>query len=272
MHIDSTYEHLPWESDEPTVQVFDVSGFPAGHPAEPGLFVRQEGMPGHDQGALDQARVVMVGAGGLGSWTGLGLVRSGIRNLTIIDPDRFDRTNAHRQFVFPEDLGRYKASSLGRNLVPHMIAGGTITAINMPFEEAVGSLDTPTDILLVLVDNNRCRQAACRWALSRSVPAVYGMLSLDGTRLHVFLQESCGACLWCALPNLDPESRTPCANASIVGCLVVAGNILLLAHRVLMRCPSGTRAFNWIEDDIKEPTQGGFGMVPKRNGCRVCAR
>lgn len=152
MSTESQLSQPPWHSEQVPVEVFRASGFPAGHPAEPDLFVRQQQMPGHDQPALEKAMVVMVGAGGLGSWTGLALARSGVKNITIIDPDRFDRTNAHRQLMFSGDLGRGKGSSLAKNLVPHMIAGGTIRAINLPFEEAIQRVRMQADVLLVLVD------------------------------------------------------------------------------------------------------------------------
>jgi len=45
------------------------------------LFARHEGVPGHVQEALTNARTVIVGAGGLGSWVALALARSGAREL-----------------------------------------------------------------------------------------------------------------------------------------------------------------------------------------------
>jgi len=54
--------------------------------------------------------VGIVGAGGLASWVALALARSGVRHLTIVDPDRFDRTNASRQLMFGGDVGDWKAS------------------------------------------------------------------------------------------------------------------------------------------------------------------
>src|SRR5437870_4131692 len=76
-------------------------GFPGPqHPAEADLFCRQEAMPGHDQTRIANAHVAVVGCGGLGSWIALALARLGVSQLTLIDPDRFDRTNAPRQLMF----------------------------------------------------------------------------------------------------------------------------------------------------------------------------
>lgn len=263
----STSELMPWEPDEPFVQVFDAQGFPEGHSAEPGLFVRQLGVPGHDQEALERSKIVMVGAGGLGSWTGLGLVRSGAKNLTIIDPDRFDRTNAHRQLMFPEDLGRRKAAALAKNLVPHMIGGGTIRAFNQRFEDVIEVNELEADVLLVLVDNNRCRWEASRWARARRIPAVFAMLSLDGMRMQAFLQgpNPTDACLWCALPNLDPEARAPCADGVIASCMLAAAYSTLMAGVALGRAASVEAANNWLDVDLGRSAREGF--VARRRGC-----
>ena len=49
------------------IRVFESAGFPPPrHAAEPDLFVRQQDVPGHDQAALADARILIVGAGGLG--------------------------------------------------------------------------------------------------------------------------------------------------------------------------------------------------------------
>jgi molybdopterin-synthase adenylyltransferase len=272
MSTASRVERLPWESMEPVVQVVESPGFPAGHLAEADLFVRQERMPGHDQAAIGAARVVVVGAGGLGSWVGLALVRSGIGNLTIIDPDRFDRTNAHRQLMFAQDMGRPKASRLVKNLVPHMIAGGRLTAINANFAEAVGCVSLAADVLLVLVDNNHCRRSGSQWARSHRIPAVFAMLSLDGLRLNAFLQgaEQSDACLWCALPNLDTDAVTPCAAASIVSCLQAASVVTFLTHRAIMGWPAGHPPINWVDLDLSGTAPDRRTQVARRTDCRVC--
>ncbi len=174
-----------------TIRVFQAKGFPpAVHPAEPDLFARHHAVPGNEQGALAEARVLIVGAGGLGSWTALALARSGARQIFLVDPDRFDRTNAPRQLMFGSDLGKFKAIALANNLVDHMVAGGQIIAIPLPFEQVVREFALPIDVALFLVDNNRCRFEGIRFARRRQIRAVFAMMSGDGQRLHTFLSRS----------------------------------------------------------------------------------
>lgn len=242
------------------------------HPAEADIFARQAGIPGHDQEVLANACLVLVGAGGLNSWTALGLARTGARSLTIIDPDIADRTNLPRQLYFPDDLGKPKAGRLARNLVPHALAGGQVTGISLPFQEAVQAFALPADVLVVGVDNNACRLQCVREARGRGIPAVFTMLSLDGLRCQSFLQgpNEADPCLWCALPNLDPEGAAPCAAAIISSCFLAAALAVFSrtgrswAGLRVWSCSTSGREISWALLRI------GWGGSP-RDGIALCA-
>ncbi len=66
--------------------------------------------------ALRSARVGIIGAGGLGSNVAMMLARSGIRSLTLADPDVVEASNLNRQAYFPEDVGSAKVLALARHL------------------------------------------------------------------------------------------------------------------------------------------------------------
>jgi molybdopterin/thiamine biosynthesis adenylyltransferase len=252
-----------------------VSVVAAGFPpplmeGESDCFARQEGVPGHRQDVLRDARIVLVGAGGLGSWAGLALARSGATSLTIIDPDRFDRTNASRQLMFGSDVGEFKAVSVTANLASHMIAGGMITGIPLPFHEVESQFALATDVIVCLVDNNDARFNVVRFARKNQIPAVFGMLSGDSMRLHVFLQTPSQACLWCALPNLAVASAAPCASVTINSCLVTAALASFLVHRALMGWPGSTSVWNFHEMDFLAETPDRSSFVQRRADCEVC--
>src|ERR1041385_7769369 len=123
MSIGSSFpERLRSRSSNAVVE-FVANGFPlATHPAEVDIFSRQAAMPGHDQAAFDTAHVLIVGCGGLGGWMALALSRMGIRQLSLCDPDVFDRSNAPRQLMFPGDLGQSKAHVVAGHVATHMIS------------------------------------------------------------------------------------------------------------------------------------------------------
>lgn len=127
------------------------------------------------------------------------------------------------------------------------------------------------DLVIVLVDNNACRLKALQFARELQNPAVFSMMSLDGMRVHTFLQgaDAREACLWCAAPNLDPQAATPCAASVVTSCFVSAAHVTFFAHRALMGWPEGHARFNWRTTDLigSEPEQ--VSTVPRRADCPV---
>ena len=72
---------------------------------------------------LQQARVAVVGLGGLGSNIAIMLTRMGVGHLHLIDFDRVDVSNLHRQQYFVEQVGLYKTEALAstlRKINPHI--------------------------------------------------------------------------------------------------------------------------------------------------------
>ena len=67
---------------------------------EKAIFNRTERLLGTEAvDRLSDLRVIVIGVGGVGSWCAEGLVRSGIRHLTIVDSDRVCITNVNRQLM-----------------------------------------------------------------------------------------------------------------------------------------------------------------------------
>ena len=252
---------------------FAAPGLPPSLPTEAEVFARQRGIPGHNQELVEKAHITQIGAGGIGSLTGQGLVRSGsCQTLTISDPDRVERSNLHRQLFSAADIGKWKAFALAENLVLHAVSPTQIIAIAWPFEKAMAHLPQSSDLLIVGVDNNACRLAGARFARERRIPAVFTMLSDDGMRMHCFLQwpASTDACLRCALPNLVPGEAMPCANAIITSCFLAAAATIFFCHRALMGWSAGVKPFNWRAADLLAQTPERTGFVTQRPNCPTC--
>lgn len=254
------------------IEVFHVAEGTETQPDGSDRFVRHEEIPAHNQTLLEQARIALVGGGGLNSWGGVGLARSGARSVTVIDHDRVDRTNLSRQFFGVEDLGHPKGIALAKNLAGQAAAGSTITGIGLSFEDAIERYPIPADIFVAGVDNNECRLQVVREAKRRKVPAVFTMLSRDGMRCQAFLQNasSLEPCLWCALPNLDPKNIMWCASAIISACFMASAYTVFFAHRALMGW-GNLPAFNWREGDLTGTTPERTGLIKRRTDCAVCS-
>lgn len=259
-----------WRLARVTHRVLTVSapGFPdAAHDVEADLFCRQSAMPGHDQNRLEASHVAVVGCGGLGSWIALGLARMGVRRLTVLDHDHFDRTNAPRQLMFGADVGEPKAHALARNLALHMTGPGAVHAIATSLDKVFEQL-TDVTAMVVGVDNNRTRLLAATWGLDQRVPVIFAMLSRDGLRAQVFCQRPGGPCLACVLPNLDRESSAPCAAASIASCFLAAAHAVSLTAATVMGI--GNIPI-WRETSLDGSTEH-VGSPKRRAQCPTCTR
>lgn len=76
----------------------------------------QKGLTQAQQDALRNARVAIVGLGGLGSNIAVALTRLGISQLYLYDFDRVELSNLNRQYYFLDDIGQYKANALVKHL------------------------------------------------------------------------------------------------------------------------------------------------------------
>lgn len=264
------------QEEKPQIKSFFTRGLPEPkHPAIPGPLSRLEGVPGYKPEAVQNTRIALLGAGGLGSWIGIGLVRTGIGStIIIIDHDRYELSNANRQLVFKTDIGEYKAFALARNLLPHAVRETSIIALALPFAEALLSYPLAVNLAVVGVDNAKCRLEAAAWARRRNIPAVFAMLSRDGTRLESFYQGPApqDACFHCCYPDLDPQRFMRCAFASISSCFLASAFTLFFCERALMGWDEQAAPFNWRTADLRGLTPECIEVITQRPSCPTCSK
>jgi molybdopterin/thiamine biosynthesis adenylyltransferase len=135
---------------------------------------RQEKLTGFDQEALATARVLLIGAGGLGGEIGEALVRKGVGKLAIYDFDRVDLTNLNRQLFRAQDVGKPKAHRLAANLATMGFCRTHIQGIAVSFQDALQQgIDVTGNVSVVVcgVDNNPCRITVSRhYQFHESIP------------------------------------------------------------------------------------------------------
>ena len=92
--------------------------------------------------ALGRARVIIFGVGGVGSWCAEGLLRSGITDLTLVDPDTVSVTNVNRQLMATtRTVGQVKVDALRERLLD-IDPQARITALRKTYsEETAGEFD-----------------------------------------------------------------------------------------------------------------------------------
>ncbi len=173
------------------------------------------------QAKLLDAKVVLIGAGGLGSPTGLYLTAMGVGNIGIVDLDVVDMSNLQRQIVHTNDrVGTSKVES----------AAATLTALNpdvnvIAHEERINR-DNALDILKdydVIVngaDNFPTRYLVNDAAVFLGKPIVDASIFKFEGQATVYHPAVGGPCYRCLYPEPPPPGMVPsCQDAGVLGAL-----------------------------------------------------
>lgn len=139
---------------------------------------------------LEEARVIIFGVGGVGSWCAESLVRSGVRNLTIVDSDRVCITNINRQLMATtKTIGEVKVEALKRHLL-EVNPAADIDARQEIFDEATASsFDLESyDYIIDCIDSLKDKALLILMATktkSRFYSSMGAALKVDPTQIRV---------------------------------------------------------------------------------------
>lgn len=227
---------------------------------------------GAGQKKLAGARVLMVGAGGLGSPAALYLAAAGVGTLVIADNDVVDLSNLQRQILhFTPDVGKAKVLSAREKLVA-LNPGIKVLAKKTRFTSAnANRLLTGCDLVLDGSDNFETRYAVNATCVAHQIPLVWGaVLRWEGQVMTVFPGKT--ACYECLFPEPpDPALAQSCSNAGILGS--VAGTIGTLmateALKVLLSKGDFLSGRFWGMDFLN--MQVRERAVVRRRDCPACA-
>jgi sulfur-carrier protein adenylyltransferase/sulfurtransferase len=183
------------------------------------LLIPEVGEEGQQR--LLHSRVLLIGAGGLGSPAGLYLAAAGVGTIGIVDDDEVDETNLQRQIVHStERLGDSKAESAKR----------TIEALNPDvtvkvFKERLTSgnvdriLGEDWDVIVDGADNFPTRYLLNDASVWHGIPVVHGSIFRFEGQATVFKPQE-GPCYRCLFPQPPPPELAPsCAEGGVLGVL-----------------------------------------------------
>ena len=173
------------------------------------------------QRKLRAARVLCIGAGGLGSPISMYLAAAGIGGLGLVDPDVVEITNLQRQILFGQkDLGRKKLDAARDRLAdinPHV----DIQVYPELFNAANAlKIAADYDVIIDGTDNFPTRYLSNDVAVWLRKPNVYGsILRFDG-QVGVFAPHLGAPCYRCMCPQPPPPGMVPsCAEGGVLGVL-----------------------------------------------------
>ena len=205
------------------------------------MFGRNELLLGYETtNKISEARVILFGVGGVGSWCTESLVRSGIRYLTIVDSDTISATNINRQLpATTETIGQVKVEVLKKRLL-EINPYAEITAIQAAYTADSSesfALDT-YDYIIDAIDSLEHKAS----------------LIVNATRTRATLFSSMGAAL-----KIDPSRIRTAEFWKVQGCPLAAA----LRHRLKKNTMPAKKFFCVFSDEVLENKgEPGQSTVP----------
>ena len=172
------------------------------------------------QRALRRARVLLVGAGGLGSPAALYLAAAGVGTLGLVDFDTVDASNLQRQILHgTSDVGRNKLDSARdrlHDINPHVHVEGFPVRLSAQNAREIAD---GFDIIVDGTDNFATRYLVNDLCVLLGVPNVYGSIFRFDGQASVFARED-GPCYRCLYREPPPAGLVPaCAEGGVLGVL-----------------------------------------------------
>src|SRR6266496_4926684 len=173
------------------------------------------------QRRLKAARVLCIGAGGLGSPAALYLAAAGVGTIGIVDFDDVDLSNLHRQILHgTNDIGRSKLES-ARDRLRDVNPEIEIELHKCRFSsENASQLVAQYDVVVDGSDNFPTRYLSNDVCVFGQKPNVYGSVFRFEGQTTVFAPHLGGPCYRCLFPEPPPPDSVPsCAQAGVLGVL-----------------------------------------------------
>ena len=204
---------------------------------------------------IEDARVIIFGVGGVGSWTAEALVRTGMRHLTIVDADNVAESNINRQLMaLSSTVGLPKVEVLKKRLL-NIAPDCEISALKMRYDESTASGFNLADYNYVVDAIDSLSDKA--------------LLILNATRAKAKLYSSMGAAL-----KLDPTKIQVAEFWKVQGCPLAAA----LRHKFKKSGNMPRRKFKCVyspellknNEDAAEDTSGAMSFNKVRINGALC--
>lgn len=182
------------------------------------IILQEVGLEGQEK--ISDARVLIIGAGGLGAPAALYLAAAGVGTIGIVDNDRVDISNLQRQIAhFTEDVGREKVVSAAAKMrainpdiivqpLEMLLCADNIRSVIRDYDFVIDGTDNfPTKFLV----NDAC--------VMENIPFSHGgILRFDGQTMTVLPGRS--ACYRCTFRQPPPPDAVPtCSQAGVLGAI-----------------------------------------------------
>jgi molybdopterin/thiamine biosynthesis adenylyltransferase len=227
---------------------------------------------GAGQQRLKAARVLVVGAGGLGSPALLYLAAAGVGTLGVVDDDAVGLSNLQRQVIHgTPEIGAPKVESAARalgRLNPHVAVEPHPLRLDA---QAAAELVPRYDLVLDGCDNFATRYLVNAACVAAGRPLISAAISQWEGQLALFHPAGGGPCYECLFPEPPAPELTPtCAQAGVIGALpgVMGSMMALEAVKLIARAGTGLRGSLLIYDALHAEVRRI--RIASRPGCPAC--
>ena len=161
-----------------------------------------------EQKSIRNARVMIVGCGGVGGTVAIELCRSGVENFLLVEPDTYSVTNMNRQAsCYSDTLGMNKAEALRKDMLRiNKECEIDIIKSVIPIKE-LGSRMSDSSVLMASADDFAYSIIASRIAKKMGIPSVIGLPLGSLVRVWSSTEESPDIEDYFALPKNEPDYR-----------------------------------------------------------------
>lgn len=235
------------------------------------IVLHEVGGPG--QARLRAAKVLVVGAGGLGSPALLYLAAAGVGQLTIVDDDTVGLSNLQRQVLHgTPDVGRPKIES-ARDALARLNPHVKVDIRPIRLDAANGAeLVAGHDLVLDGCDSFATRHDVNAVCVATGVPLLAAAMTQWEGQISLYHPATGAPCYACIFPDAPAEGLAPsCAEAGVIGALpgVMGSMMALEAIKHIARAGTGLAGVMLIYDALHSETRRF--RITRQPGCAVCS-
>ncbi|WP_019027365.1 HesA/MoeB/ThiF family protein [Colwellia piezophila] len=223
------------------------------------------------QMALRNAKVLILGVGGLGNPASLYLAAAGVGTLYLADGDSIELSNLPRQILFSESNIDDNKADVAAEKLQQQFPDVTIEAIDEMLDEELCDYYLPqVDLVLDCSDNIQTRYLINQACVLHKVPLIVGAATgFDGQQLTIDPRDDSSACYHCLFPASEKAPANSCQTVGIIGPVLamIAGMQSLQAIKLLTGNKVQINQLNLLDGLANQWQQ--FNMKKQAN-CTVC--
>ena len=228
------------------------------------------------QFALRNAKVLIVGVGGLGAPVALYLAAAGIGHLVLADDDQVELSNLQRQIIFnQQQLKKPKVNAAKASLAklnPHINVTAIAERLTLDSNShQITDMLADVDVIIDCTDNMPTRQTINKICVNHKIPLIVGAgIRMEGQLISFNAQLADSACYHCLYPFNDTAEVNNCSTSGVLGPLVgIVGSLQALeAIKYLTGMPLSS--FNRLMRFDGKTLQWQSFSIAKDPHCTVC--